>query len=174
MVHDLPAPDNSIDFVWCRDVLVQVDDLLGGLEGLHRVMAPDARLLAYSSFVTDRLDGADLEMMQRHLGWLDDNVRRPKMEASFEAAGFVIEAVEEIGTEWREFAEERTQPPSKALLRLARLRRQRSAIVAWREQEIYDHIEANLHYEFFLFLGKLVPLVHLLRKAAPSTERSSA
>lgn len=164
VMHDVPAPDGSVDVVWCRDVLVQVDDLLGGLRCLHRVMAPDACLLAYSSFVTDRLDGHDLALMRRHLGWLEDNVRRPTMEAAFAAAGFVVERVEEIGTEWREFAEERTQPTSKALLRLARLRRQRDAIVAWRGQEIYDHIEANLHYEVFLFLGKFEPVVHVLRK----------
>lgn len=166
VVHDVPAADGSIDFVWCRDVLVQVDDLVGGLDELHRVMSSDARLLAYSSFVTDRLGGADLEMMQRHLGWLDDNVRRPYMEAAFEVAGFVVDGVEEIGTEWREFAEERTQPVSKALLRLSRLRRQRDAIVAWRGQEIYDHVEANLHYEVFLFLGKLEPVIYLLGKKA--------
>jgi ubiquinone/menaquinone biosynthesis C-methylase UbiE len=165
VLHDVPAPAGSIDFVWCRDVLVQVDDLIGGLRGLHRAMSPDARLLAYSSFATDRLDGGDLEMMRRHLGWLEENVRRPGMEAAFAAAGFVIEYVEEIGTEWREYAEERTQSTSRALLRLARLRRRRDAIVRWRGQQIYDHIEANLHYEVFLFLGKLEPIIHVLRKA---------
>jgi hypothetical protein len=36
--------------------------------------------------------------------------------------------------------------------------------VSWRGQEIYDHIEANLHYEVFLFLGKLEPVIHMLRK----------
>ncbi len=164
VVHDVPAPDGSIDFVWCRDVLVQVDDLVGGLRDLHRVMSSDARLLAYSSFATDHLDGRDLAMMRRHLGWLDANTRRPDMEAAFETAGFVIDGVEEIGTEWREYWEERTQPTSKALLRLGRLRRQRDAIVSWRGQEIYDHIEANLHYEVFLFLGKLEPVIHVLRK----------
>ncbi len=169
MLHGVPAPDDSIDFVWCRDVLVQVDDLVGGLRDLHRVMAPDACLLAYSSFATDRLDGGDLEMMRRHLGWLDGNVRRTNMEAAFAAAGFVIDYVEEISTEWREFVEERTQPASKALLRLARLRRQRDAIVAWRGQEIYDHIEANLHHEIFLFLGKLEPVIHVLRKETRSS-----
>lgn len=167
VVHDVPAPDGSIDFVWCRDVLVQVDDLRGGLRGLHRVMSGDARLLAYSSFATDRLDGADLAMMRRHLGWLDDNMRRPNMEAAFEGAGFVIDRVEEIRTEWREYLEERRQPTSKALLRLARLRRQRDDIVSWRGQEIYDHIEANLHHEVFLFLGKLEPVIHVLRRASP-------
>jgi len=164
VIHDLPVAPATIDFVWCRDVLVQVDDLVGGLRGLHRAMAPDARLLAYCSFVTDRLDGQDLAMMRRHIGWLEDNVRRADMERAFHDAGFVIDAVEELGTEWREYAEERTQPASRALLRLARLRRQRDEIVSWRGQEIYDHIEANLHYEVFLFLGKLEPTVHVLRK----------
>jgi len=163
VAHDVPAADGSIDFVWCRDVLVQVDDLVGGLRGLRRVMSRDARLLAYSSFATDRLDGQDLAMMRRHLGWLDDNVRRTFMESAYADAGFAIERVEEIGTEWREYAEERTQSTSRSLLHLARLRRQRDEIVAWRGQEIFDHIEANLHYEVFLFLGKLEPVIDVLR-----------
>ena len=164
VVHDVPLEAEAIDFVWCRDVLVQVDDLVGGLRGLHRVMSPDARLLAYCGFATDRLDGHDLEMMRRHLGWLEDNARRGPMESAFAEAGFVIERVEEIGTEWREYAEERTHSTSRSLLHLARLRRQRDEIVAWRGQEIFDHIEANLHYEVFLFLGKFEPVIHVLRK----------
>jgi SAM-dependent methyltransferase len=165
VMHDVPLADGSVDFVWCRDVLVQVDDLGGGLREVHRVMAPEARMLAYSSFATDQLDGVDLETMRHHLGWLETNVRRHDMERAFADAGFTIERVDVIGTEWREHAEERTQPTSKALLRLSRLRRRRDDIVAWRGQDIYDHIEANLHYEVFVFLGKLEPVVHLLRKA---------
>jgi hypothetical protein len=37
--------------------------------------------------------------------------------------------------------------------------------VNWRGQEIYDHVEANLHYEVFLLLGKLEPVIHVLRTA---------
>jgi ubiquinone/menaquinone biosynthesis C-methylase UbiE len=165
LMHNLQAPDGGVDFVWCRDVLVQVDDVLSGLRDVARTMAPDARMLAYSSFATDRLDGVDLEMMRHHLGWIDANVRRPSMERAFRDAGLDIEDVVEIGTEWKEHSEERAQSTSKSLLRLSRLRRQRDDIVAWRGQEIYDHIEANLHYETFLFLGKLEPTVHLLKKA---------
>ena len=165
VMQDVPLADGSVDFVWCRDVLVQVDDLAGGLREVRRVMAEDARLLAYNAFATDLLDGADLAMMRRHLGWLEAHVRRPDMERAFTDAGFAIERVDVIGTEWREHAEERTGSTSKSLLRLSRLRRQRDEIVAWRGQEIYDHIEANLHYEAFLFLGKLEPVVHVLRRS---------
>jgi tRNA G46 methylase TrmB len=163
VMHDIPASDQGIDFAWCREVLVQVDDVVTGLRELHRAMARDARLLTYNSFATDRLDGADLAMMRRHLGWIERNMRRRDMERAFEEAGFAIERVEEIGTEWREYAEERARPTSTSLLRLSRLRRQRDEIVAWRGQEIYDHIEANLHHEVFMFMGKLEPVVHVLR-----------
>ena len=63
--------------------------------------------------------------MRRHLGYVEGNLDRGVMEAAFVHSGFEIEAVdEEVGMEWREYAEERTQPVSKALLRLSRLRRQ--------------------------------------------------
>ena len=62
------------------------------------------------------------------------------------------------------------QGPRDAVVRgLARPRRQRDDIVNWRGQEIYDHIEANLHYEVLLSLGKLEPVVHMLRKGTGSS-----
>ncbi len=56
---------------------------------------------------------------------------------------------------------------STALLRLARLRRRSDKIVAEHGQAIVDHVEANLHWELFQLLGKLEPLIYILR--APST-----
>ena len=163
VMQQLPAADDSVDLVWCRDVLVQVDDLPAGLQEAARVLAPGGRLLAYNSFATDRLDGADLQMMRRHLGWIETGVRRVDMERMFGEAGFEVELMVEIGTEWKEWVEEHFQATSRSLLQLSRLRRCRDEIVAWRGEEIYEHIEANLHYEVFLFLDKLRPTVHVLR-----------
>ncbi len=53
---------------------------------------------------------------------------------------------------------------SQALLRLARLRRQREAIVERFGLDIYDHVEANLHWLVYEFLGKLQPTMYILRK----------
>ncbi len=69
-----------------------------------------------------------------------------------------------VGTEWREHLEERTQPVSRDLLRLARLRRDRQRIVEAAGEEIYRHIESNLHWGVFQFLGTLLPTVYVLRK----------
>ncbi|MGI9031061.1 MAG: class I SAM-dependent methyltransferase [Ilumatobacteraceae bacterium] len=165
VIHDLPCDDASFDLIWCRDVLEQVDDLDGALAELRRVMRPTARLLVFTTFATDRLDGRDAEMMRRHLGNIERNLDVGYVEAAFRGAGLEIEHREVIGTEWREHAEKRTQPVSRALLRLGRLRRQRDGIIARHGQDIYDHIEANLHWEVFQFLGKLEPVVYVLTRS---------
>jgi len=165
VMHDLPYEDGHFDFVWCRDVLEQVDDLDGALRELVRLMRSKARLLVYTTFATDLLDGGDAEMMRRHLGNVGGNLDAACVEAAFREAGLDIELKETISTEWREHVEERTQPVSRALLRLARLRRQRDGIVADHGQDVFDHVEANLHWEVFQFLGKLVPVVYVLTTA---------
>jgi hypothetical protein len=151
--------------VWCRDVLEQVDDLPGALRELVRVMKPGAQLLTLTTVATDLLTSEDAEMLGRHLGNVEGNLDPANLERIFADSGFAIESVRVVGTEWQEHAEERTQPASRVLLRLARLRRQRSEIVANHGEDIYDHIEANLHWEIFQFLGKLEPRVYVLRPA---------
>ncbi len=164
VMQALPQPACSFDLVWCRDVVEQVDDLESGLAELRRVMKPDARLVVYTTFATDRLDGRDAEMMCRHLGTLEANLDRAHVEGAFEGADLVIERQEVIGSTWQEHLAERTQPASTALLRLSRLRRRRDEVVAAHGKEIYDHVEANLHWEVFIMLGKLEPVVYVLTK----------
>ncbi len=164
VMHELPYDEGHFDFVWCRDVLEQVDDLDGALGEVARVMKPMARLLVYTTFATHLLDGRDAEMMRRHIGNVEGNLEVGHVEAAFRRADLRIERKDAIGTEWREYAEERTQPGSRALLRLSRLRRQRDDIIAGHGQDIYDHIEANLHWEIFQFLGKLLPVVYVLTR----------
>ena len=163
VMHDLPYGDAHFDFVWCRDVLEQVDDLDGALVEVVRVMKRAAPMVVFTTFATDLLDERDVEMLRRHLGYVEGTLDRALVEAAFGAAGLAIEHVREVGTQWREYAEERTQPVSRALLRLSRLRRQRDEIVSRHGQDVFDHIEANLHWEVFQFLGKLLPVVYVLR-----------
>jgi SAM-dependent methyltransferase len=165
-MHDLPYDDGYFDFVWCRDVLEQVDDLDGALSELVRLMGPSARLLVYTTFATELLDGRDAEMLRRHLGNVVGNLDAGYVEAAFRRADLAVERKDVIGTEWREYAEERTKPASRALLRLSRLRRQRDDIIDGHGRDIYDHIEANLHWEIFQLLGKLVPVVYILTQAS--------
>jgi SAM-dependent methyltransferase len=163
-MEDCDYPDEHFDFIWCRDVLEQVDPLPPFLQQCTRVLKPNARTLAFTNVTTDRLEPAEAALLRHHMGNVHDNLIEANLIASFEAAGLAIEERDSIGTEWREFTEERTQPVSKALLRLARLRRRRTDLIATHGEDIYNHVEANLHWELFQFLGKLEPVVFTLRK----------
>lgn len=159
-----PELGEQFDLVWCRDVLEQVADLPAALAGAAKVLKRRGRLLIFTIVTTDRLEPREAAMLNRHLGNIAENLSRPRLTTCFANAGLAIEDVHEIGTEWREYAEERTQPASQALLRLARLRRQQDSVVARHGQDIYDHVQANLHWEVYQFLGKLLPTVFVLRR----------
>ena len=163
VIEDLPFPDGHFDFVWCRDVIEQVDDLDAALREMLRVLSPTARMLVYTTFVTDRLTTQEAEMMNRHLGNVRANLVEANVERAFAGAGWAIERKDVIGTEWREHLEERGGTVSRSLLRLSRLRRRRDVLVQRFGQDIYDHVEANLHWDTFQFLGKLLPIVYVLR-----------
>ena len=55
-VEDLPLADESMDLVWCRDVLMLVEDLPRAFSEMHRVLRPGGRALIYVMVATDRLD----------------------------------------------------------------------------------------------------------------------
>jgi ubiquinone/menaquinone biosynthesis C-methylase UbiE len=165
-MEDCPAPDGAVDFVWCRDVLEQVEPLVPALREMARVLKPGGRMLVFTTVTTDLLEPGEAAMLRQHLGNVAANLTEPAITAAFEAAGLVLEDRDVIGTEWREYAEERHQPVSRSLLQLARLRRQRADIVASHGEDIYRHVEANLHWEAFQLLGKLQPVVYVLRPPA--------
>jgi ubiquinone/menaquinone biosynthesis C-methylase UbiE len=164
VMQELPFPDGHFDFVWCRDVVAQVDNLEAALRETTRVLSADGRMLVFATFCTDALSSQEAELFSRHLGNVPANLVERNVEAAFAHAGLAIEMKDVIGTEWREYAEERTKPASLALLRLSRLRRQREEVVARFGEDVCDSVEANLHWETFQLLGKLLPAVYVLRR----------
>jgi SAM-dependent methyltransferase len=165
-MQDIPYPDGSFDLVWCRDVIEVVEALEIAIEEVARVIRAGGHMLVFTVFATDRLEPREAALLAQNLAVLPANLAEARVEGLFSRAGLAVVLKEAVGTEWREHAEERTQPVSRALLRLARLRRQRERIVEDAGEEIYGHIEANLHWEVWQFLGKLLPTIYLLRKAA--------
>ncbi len=172
VMQELPYPDEHFDFVWCRDVIEGVDGLEAALREVARVLEPTGRMLVYTVFATDLLEPKEEAMLNRLLGNVADNLVEGNVEAAFvESAGLTVERKDVIGTEWREYEEERTQPASQALLRLARLRRQREAVIRTHGQDIYDHVQANLHWLTYILLGKLQPTLYILTHRAHAPER---
>ena len=165
VMQRIPLPDDSFDLVWCRDVIEVVEDLDLGIAEMARVLRPGGHLIVFTVLATERLEPNEAQMLLgQNLAIVAANLVEANVETAFRAARLTIVARDEIGTEWREYAEERSQVVSRSLLRLARLRRQRDKLIEKAGPDIYAHIESNLHWEVFQFLGKLLPTVYLLKK----------
>jgi SAM-dependent methyltransferase len=162
VMEQIDEPDCSIDVVWCRDVLEVIPDLQAGLSEIARVLKPGGSAVIYTVFAT-RLEPREAAAVNQPLGTVPQNLERAWVEEAFKQAGFRIERLEEIGTEFREYEEERTQPVSDSLLRLARLRRRREEVTRRFGKDKYDVWEASLHWLAYLLLGKLEPVAYVLR-----------
>jgi SAM-dependent methyltransferase len=166
-MEDIAYPDGSFDLVWCRDVLELVEPLDAALAEAARVLRPGGHAVLFTVFATERLEPKEAALLLgQSLSLAPASLVEENVEAAFSRAGLAVAHKEAIGTEWREHAEERTQPVSRDLLRLARLRRQRDRIVRDAGEDIYGHIESNLHWGVYQLLGKLAPTVYVLWKGA--------
>jgi SAM-dependent methyltransferase len=166
VIQDIPWPDGSFDLVWCRDVIELVAELEPAIAEVARVLRPGGHSVVYTVFATERLEPKEAALLAQSLAVVPANLVEENVEAAFSRAGLVVVLEDVVGTEWREYAEERTQPVSRDLLRLARLRRQRDRIIEEAGEEIYGHIESTLHWLVYCFLGKLLPTIYVLRKPA--------
>lgn len=164
-IEEIEHPDDHFDFIWCRDVLELVDGLDLGLSEAARVLKRDGAMLVYTNFATELLEPAESARINGPLGNVLPNLGERSTEASFARAGLVVERKDAIGTEWREYEEERTRPVSRDLLSLARLRRRQQEIVERYGQELYEVAQASLQWRPYQLLGKLQPTMYVLRRS---------
>jgi ubiquinone/menaquinone biosynthesis C-methylase UbiE len=86
-MQTLPFPDGHFDFVWCRDVVTQVDDLEAALRETARVLSADGHMLVYATLRTDRMSTEEGELFSRHLGNVPANLEERNVENAFANAG---------------------------------------------------------------------------------------
>lgn len=169
VLERLPLEDESVDFIWCRDVLEVVEDLDGAIAESARVLRVGGAMLVYTNVATSLLADFELEML-RDLGNAPLSMDRDVLEAAFLQHGLSVRTVRVIGTEWRESEEVSDHPVSRDMLRLARLRRQRKTITERYGEATFRTAEASVHWLAFQFLGKLTPLVYILEREGSRSE----
>src|SRR5262249_61465970 len=91
VIEEIEQPDESFDFVWCRDVLELVEGLDRGLAEAARVLKPSGHMLVYTSFATDLLEPKEAAMINGPLGNVAENLDEAHMESAFRAAGLAVD-----------------------------------------------------------------------------------
>jgi ubiquinone/menaquinone biosynthesis C-methylase UbiE len=162
-IEDIPLRDASVDFVWCRDMLVHVPDLDIALCECSRILHPRGKMLLYTSLETELMEPHEAERLYRPLAIRP--VRRYPLERSFASAGFRIAHAEEIGSEMMEFYEEVDGRASNRLMRIARMRRSKQQLVSEWGNQTYETLLALYNWMVYLMIGKLTASYYILEKA---------
>jgi SAM-dependent methyltransferase len=166
--EEIPLADEIIDLIWCREVLVLVEDLSTAFAECRRVLRPRGRMLIYQNCRTDRLEPREAELLAV-LGRFDVH----QMESAFSAAGFEVEEFIELGSEIGERIEEDTREASRRLIHTARLLREPERYVAEFGQRAYDIMLSDCLWHVYRMIGKLSGRVYLLRIAGEARARGS-
>jgi SAM-dependent methyltransferase len=118
--ESLPLADETVDLVWCRDVLGHVADLDQAYAEFQRVLRVDGRALVYQMFGTDRLEPQEAAWLWKTMGVVPTSADPSRTEAAISAAGLRVDDCIDL-SEWGEWAEEHSGKSSRLLLHASRL-----------------------------------------------------
>jgi SAM-dependent methyltransferase len=159
----LPFADATFDLVWVRDVLIHVPDLSAALRECRRVVAPSGHVLVFQMFATPWLEPGEAARLWPALAAIPRNTDPSFFEEALDGAGLRQVRREEIGSEWRERAEEdRSARTSTQLLHAARLIRDRERLRGHLGAVSYDVELADCLWGVYQMIGKLSARVYLL------------
>jgi cyclopropane fatty-acyl-phospholipid synthase-like methyltransferase len=164
-IESIPAGDGEFDFIWCRDMLNHVPDLRAGLAECARALKRGGSMLVYQTFATELLEPREAARLYTPLAIVAANMSTVAFETACRDAGLRIAERDTIASEWRErWEEDGTRTTSQQLLWIARLRRDRERLIAELGRDAYECELADCHWGVYQMLGKLCPMMYVLRK----------
>jgi SAM-dependent methyltransferase len=161
--ESVPAPDASIDLVWCREVLYHIEDLDVAFAECHRVLRLGGRMVTSQTFGTPRLEPGEAVWWMSSRGVSTAvNARPEHAEAALARCRFRIDESVDLGSEWGERGQETTGEAGRRLLHAARLLRKPELYVQRFGQSAYDIMLGDCFWHIYRMLDKLSTRVYLL------------
>jgi SAM-dependent methyltransferase len=161
--EDLPVADASIDLIWCRDMLVHIDDLAAVFNECRRVLRSGGSMLILHSLATDRLSADEAAFLWPTMHVVPATTDRATFEAALAGASFETRLRIDVGSEWREYREE-TSGQSR-LLHAARMLRRPDRYIAKFGQQEYDIMLGDCYWHIYQLLGKLSYSIYVVLAA---------
>jgi len=165
-IEAIPLRTGGVDGVWCRDVLSHIDDLAVALAECRRVVVDGGPMVVYQTFATSWLEPAERSRLVAGLAVVPDRLDPEGFEAAAGQAGFAIEHLDVVGSQWREAWEEADDDDgrtSRQLLTAARLIRAKPEFVDTLGPSLYKLELANALWGVYQMIGKLEPRIYVLR-----------
>jgi ubiquinone/menaquinone biosynthesis C-methylase UbiE len=161
-IEALPLNAESVDWIWCRDVLVHTD-VRRGLAECARVLRRGGSMLAYVTLATDQLEPRERKQLvdAMTLQSFDADV----IEAAARDAGLVQTQSDALRGEWRErMLEDGTWNANESLLAIARVDRRRDELAARFGDAAVAASRAADVWGIYQLLGKTCPTAYVWEK----------
>lgn len=162
----VPAHDGTLDLVWCRDVMVHVEDLAAAYAELARVLRPGGYVVSYQVVATDLLGREEGEELFEVMGVVPSSADPGVLEDAIDRSGLEVVDTLDLAAEWGEWSQEQEGAAGRALLHLARLLREPERYRAEFGDAAYDVMLGDCRWHVCRMAGKLAGRLDVLRRAA--------
>ena len=161
-INAVPALDGTFDAIFSRDMLGHVEDLAGALAECRRVLKPGGAIVIHDVFATPHLEPRESARLCFDLAQVEERLDVELFERTVGDAGFAIELVDRVGSEWLESLLE-GEDGERRLLRAARLHRRHDHFVDAMGEVPFRVFRANNLWTIYRMIGKLEDRVYVIR-----------
>lgn len=161
-INDIPAPDDTFDAIFSRDMMGHVEDLEGALTECRRVLKAGGAIVIHDVFATSLLEPRESARLSADLAQAPGRLDAELFEQTVERAGLTIDVIDRVASEWLENLLE-GEDGEKRLLRAARLNRDRDRLVEAMGVLPYRVVRANNLWTIYRMIGKLEDRVYVIR-----------
>lgn len=163
-IENVPSDDAAFDLVFSRDMLSHVENVEQAFAECARVLSATGFIVIHQIFSTPLLEPKEAQQIYADLAVVPERMSIPGFEDAVGSAGFGIETVDVIGTEWAEASQE-DGTAANYLLQVARLRRAKRELVDELGEIAYRAMYSNALWSIYQMIGKLEARVYVLRRA---------
>ncbi|MCP4967270.1 MAG: methyltransferase domain-containing protein [bacterium] len=164
-IEQIPADDGVFDLVLSRDMLGHIEDLGVALTECARVLVPQGRMVIHEVFATPLLEPDEQRRLCEDIATYPERLSVAVFEAGVAEAGFSVESLDLIGSEWSEAGQE-ADTAKNYVLQVSRLRRAKDELVAELGEVPYRVMYGNALWSVYQMIGKLESRVYVLRRQA--------
>jgi SAM-dependent methyltransferase len=164
-IEQIPAEDGRFSLVFSRDMMNHVIDIDRGLAECHRVLRPGGAMVVHLVTATELMEPEEAARLFSDLATVPERMSAPGFEAAVAAAGFSVESLDVVGSEWYEASQEAGTVPNYAL-QLSRLNRNRESYLERMGEVVYRSVYGNALWGVYMLIGKLETRLYVLRRGA--------
>jgi SAM-dependent methyltransferase len=161
---DVPVRDQSLDLVWCRDVMVHVEHPADAFVEFARVLRPGAYVVSYQVVATDLLPPQEADWLFDVMGVVPSSTDPRVLDDAIARSGLEVVDTLDLAAEWGEWSQEQEGAAGRALLHLARLLREPERYRAEFGEAAYDVMLGDCRWHVYRMEGKLAGRIDVLQR----------